>query len=142
MDTQELSSALREVVSKLHKRLRKQVYSAEGLSLTETYTLSYLYQSPPKSPSELASLNKIKAQSMSQVLSRLEEAGLVSRSASKEDGRKVLISLAAKGKKVVEQTRHERDEWLAQAIRTTLSEKEAKALCAVIPLLQRIVDAD
>lgn len=137
-----MSSALREVVSKLHKRLRKQVYSAEGLSLTETYTLSYLYQSPPQSPSELASLNKIKAQSMSQVLARLEEAGLVSRSASKEDGRKVLISLAAKGKKVVEQTRHERDEWLAQAIRTTLSEKEAKALCTVIPLLQRIVDAD
>lgn len=142
MDTQELSSALRELVSKLHKRLRKQVYSVEGLSLTEMYTLSYLYQSPPKSPSELASLNKIKAQSMSQALARMEEAGLISRSASKEDGRKVLISLAAQGKKVVEQTRYERDEWLAEAIRTTLSEREAKALCSIIPLLQRIVDTD
>jgi DNA-binding MarR family transcriptional regulator len=110
--------------------------------MTELTTLSYLYQSPPMSPSELADLNKIKTQSMSQALARLESAKLIQRTASREDKRKVGVSLTPLGKKMIEQSRYERDEWLAEAIRNTLSEKESKALAAVIPLLRQIADVD
>jgi hypothetical protein len=44
-------------------------------------------------PSELADINKIKKQSMSQVLNHLEELKLVRRSVSREDKRKMAISL-------------------------------------------------
>jgi DNA-binding MarR family transcriptional regulator len=140
MDTFETASALRGAVSDLHKRLRKQAYSAGGLSITETYTLSYLYRSGGLSPSELAEINKIKKQSMSQVLSHLEELKLIKRVVSAEDKRKMVISLTVHGTRVVEKTRYERDEWLAQAIGERLGEKELKTLAAVIPLLQRIAD--
>ncbi len=102
MDHFELASALRGVVSDLHKRLRKQVYSADELSITEATTLSYLYKEGTLFPSELAGINKIKKQSMSQVLNRLEEIKLIRRVVSKEDKRKMAISLTSVGQKIVE----------------------------------------
>jgi DNA-binding MarR family transcriptional regulator len=142
MDTFELASALRGVVSDLHKRLRKQAYSAGGLSITETLTLSYLFREGSLSPSELAGINKIKRQSMSQVLTHLEELKLIRRVVSKEDRRKVAISLSAAGKNMIEKTRYERDEWLAKAIGERLGEEEIKTLAGVIPLLQQIANAE
>lgn len=142
MDTFELASALRGAVSDMHKRLRKQAYSADSLSVTETMTLSYLFREGSLSPSELAEKGKIKKQSMSQVLAHLEELKLIRRVVSKEDKRKMAISLSAAGKNMIEKTRYERDEWLAQAIRERLGEKEIRALAAAIPLLQQIANAD
>jgi DNA-binding MarR family transcriptional regulator len=142
MDVFEIASALRGAVSDMHKRLRKQAYSAGGLSITETNTLSYLFREGGLSPSELAEINKIRKQSMSQVLAHLEELKLIRRVVSKEDKRKVAISLTSAGEKVVEKTRYERDEWLAQAIGKRLGEKELRVLAAAIPLLRQIADAE
>ena len=142
MDILEIASALRGAVSDLHKRLRKQAYSAGGLSITESYTLSYLYNEGSLSPSELAEINKIKKQSMSQVLAHLEELKLIRRVVSKGDKRKMAISLSAVGKTMVEKTRYERDEWLMEAIRERLGEKEIKTLTAAIPLLRQIANAE
>jgi len=146
MDHAELASALRGVISDMHKRLRKQVYSSEGLSLklsmTEITTLSYLYRGGAMTPSELAEINKIKKQSMSTVLMRLEEENLVKRTPSKEDGRKMTITLTPHAKNVVEKTRYERDVWLAGAMQAVLTEKEMRVLEAAVPLLERITNVD
>ncbi|HXO78188.1 MAG TPA: MarR family transcriptional regulator [Puia sp.] len=141
MDHFELASALRGVVSDLQKRLRKQTYSADELSLTESHTLSYLYKKGSLFPSELAELNKIKKQSMSQALNRLEELKLIKRVVSKEDKRKTAISLTPAAEKIVEKSRHERDEWLAGAMKATITEKDMRVIEAAIPLLVRIADA-
>jgi len=142
MEIPELSSSLRNAISILNKRLRKQVYCGPGFSITELNTISYLYQSPPLSPSALAELNKIKTQSMSQVLGKLEKEKIIRRTASREDKRKVSVSLTAQGEKIVEQSRYERDGWLAEAIKAMLSDKEVKTLSAVIPILQKIANVD
>ena len=141
MDTFEIASALRGAVSDLHKRLRKQVYSAGGLSITEVTTLSYLDKSGPLFPSDLAEINKVKKQSMSQVLKQLEERKLIRRVVLKEDKRKMAISLTGEGKRMIEKTRYERDEWLAGAMKATITEKDMRVLEAAIPLLLRIANA-
>jgi DNA-binding MarR family transcriptional regulator len=138
----ETASALRGVISDLHKRLRKQVYSAGELSLTEANTLSYLYKAGSLFPSDLADINKIKKQSMSQVLKQLEERKLIRRVVLKEDKRKMAISLTGEGKRMIEKTRYERDEWLAAVIRERIGEKDARILAAAMPLLRRIADAE
>lgn len=138
----DLASALRGVISDLHKRLRKQAYSGGSLSITEATTLSYLYRAGSLSPSELASINKIKKQSMSQVLKHLEELKLIRRVASKQDRRKVAIVLSAAGEKMVDKSRYERDEWLAAAIRARLGEEDVAVLSAAIPLLHALADAE
>lgn len=142
MDHAELASALRSVVSDMHKRLRKQAYSSEDLSMTEAMTLSYLYRGGAMTPSELAEVNKIKKQSMSDVLIRLEEENLVRRTPSKEDGRKMMITLTPQARRVVEKTRYERDVWLAGAMQVVLTEKELRVLEAAIPLLEKIANVD
>src|ERR1700722_14004108 len=144
MDQFELASSLRSVVSDLHKRLRKQSYSMAGaagnFSITKQTTLSYLYREGTLYPSELAEINKIKKQSMSQVLNNLEAAKMIRRVISKEDKRKVGISLTAAGRKIIEQSRYERDEWLAGALGKVMAEKDIRVLAAAIPLLEKIAN--
>jgi DNA-binding MarR family transcriptional regulator len=77
---------------------------------------------------------------MSQILNKLDEMGMIKRTPSKEDGRKVYISLSASGKHLVEQTMQERDEWLKNLIRERLSDKEKEILEKALPILNKLLD--
>lgn len=138
MNVVELASTLRHEVSLLFKQLRRHNRAADALSLTETTTLSLLYQQPARLPSELARLVNIRPQSMSQVVQHLVELGYVGRVASATDKRKLPIQLSSMGEALVERARSERDEWLATAINTCLTEEEQHTLAAALPLLQRL----
>ena len=140
MNNKELSSALRSAVSTLHKGLRKQIYSVNSYSMTELETIGLLNRNGMLLPSELAARTRVKNQSMSQILNKLDEQGVIKRTPSKEDKRKVYISLSSQGKKLVEQTRYDRDEWLRSVIEQTLSEKERELLARSIPILNKLAD--
>ena len=92
----QLASELRTVVTRLIKKLRKHSVTGMALSLTERSTLSLLDQYGELLPNELASMEKITNQSMSQILNHLAELGYINRRTSKEDMRKSIISLSAK----------------------------------------------
>lgn len=136
----ELSSSLRSVISILHKRLRKQMYTAETYSITEIETLGLLYRQSSLLPSQLAALTKVKTQSMSQVLNKMEEQNIIKRTPSKEDKRKTYISLTASGKKIIEKTRYERDLWLSNAIAGTCTLEERAILKKALVPLKKLVD--
>lgn len=139
MKTKDLASSLRTTISLLHKSLRKQMYSINALSLTEMETIGHLIRNTALLPSELANLTRVKTQSMSQIIKKLEELELIIRTPSKDDGRKVYISLTELGKQAVEQTRLERDQWLSDAIEETLTKEEKELLQKVIPVLNKII---
>lgn len=138
MDLYQLAGSLRNEVSLLVKRLRRQVRSAGQLSLTETTTLSLLLQQPLLLPTELAALANIAPQSMSQVLQHLAALGYLTREPSQTDKRKQHIRLTATGEALVVRARSERDQWLAAAIEACLSAEEQQTLAAAVPLLQRL----
>lgn len=139
METKDLASSLRTAISILHKSLRKQMYSINALSLTEMETIGHLIRNTALLPSELANLTRVKTQSMSQIIKKLEGLEIVIRTPSKDDGRKVYISLTEYGKQAVVQTRSERDHWLTEAIDETLTKEEKELLEKAIPLLNKIV---
>jgi DNA-binding MarR family transcriptional regulator len=112
MSTAELSSSLRSVISGLHKGLRKQMHSVSSYSMTEIETIAHLARCSSLLPTELAALTKIKTQSMSQILNKMEEQQVIKKTPSKDDKRKVFISLTSSGKKIVEKVKYEKDEWL------------------------------
>jgi DNA-binding MarR family transcriptional regulator len=141
MNLSELSSSLRESVSGLHKRLRKQSQAVKSYSMTETETIGHLFRNSELLPTELAALTRVKTQSMSQILKKLEEEGIIKRTPSKEDKRKVFISLTGSGKKMVEKTKYERDEWLREAIEKALTEKERELLINALPILNKLIQA-
>jgi DNA-binding MarR family transcriptional regulator len=139
MDTTELASSLRTAVSNLHKGLRKQSDSAKDYSMTELETIGHLFRTPSLLPTELAALTRITTQSMSQILKKLEEQGIIKRTPSKDDGRKVFISLTPFGKKMVEKVRYDKDEWLKGSIEKLLTNKERELLEKALPILNKLI---
>src|SRR5579859_2073640 len=120
----ELATRLRTVISRLVKVLRKEIRNVGMLSITERSTLGLLDVYPGILPTELAALEKVTTQSMSQVINHLFKLGYVQRTASSQDRRKVLLSLTNAGRAYLEQTRQERQEWLARAIHEKISPDE------------------
>ena len=138
MNTSELSSSLRSVVSNLHKGLRKQADSVKEYSMTEIETIMHLFRSAPLLPTELATLTKITTQSMSQILKKMDAQGVIKRAPSKDDKRKVYISLTPVGKKMVNEVKYDADEWLKGAIEK-LSDKEKGILVKALPVLNKLM---
>ena len=139
-DKNQYASELRTVITRLIKKLRRESVSGQHLSLTERSTIALLYQYTELLPGELAAMEKITSQSMSQILNHLLQLGYIIRTASKTDKRKVIISLTQAGENVLLQVRNERDEWLSKAIEQTCTEEEKKLLKQVIIPLTKIVD--
>jgi DNA-binding MarR family transcriptional regulator len=135
-----LASALRTATSHLFKRLRQQINTIDNLSITEITTLSNLYNHQELFPSEMAKMVKIKAQSMSQIINKLEEANLIVKIPSETDKRKIAISLSDFGRQMVDKTRHERDEWLNEAIENCLSASDKKLLEQAVVLMNKLID--
>ena len=139
MNSSELSSSLRAVVSALHKGLRKKLYSVDTYSMTELETIKHITKNTSLLPSELAALTRIKTQSMSQILKKLEQQDVIKRTTSTEDKRKVYISLTDSGVKFVEQVRYDRDEWLKELIEESLTEDDKKILAEALPVLHKLI---
>ena len=136
----QLASEIRTVVTRLIKKLRKKSTTGLSLSLTERSTMSLLDQYGELLPNELATMEKITGQSMSQILGHLAELGYINRRISEEDKRKSVISLSVIGRAVLEQVRSERDSWLFQAISKTCSADDLQILKKAILPLKRLVD--
>jgi len=101
-----LVAEMRTAITRLVKKLRKHSVTGMALSLTERSVMGLLYNEGELLPNELAAREKITTQSMSQILNHLAELGYINRRSSKEDKRKSIISLSAKGASVVEKERH------------------------------------
>jgi len=140
MNLKNLSSTLRIAVSGLHKTLRRQNYPSQMYSMTEMETIGHLTRNDKLLPSELASLTRVKTQSMSQIIKKMEDLGVALRTPSTEDKRKVYISLTESGRKIVEKIIDERDKWLMSAIQEKLTADEQKQLVSLIPLLNKLLE--
>ena len=136
----QLASDLRTAITRLIKKLRKESPTGLQLSLTERSTMSLLHQHKALLPSELATMEMITNQSMSQVLNHLFELGYIIRIPSETDKRKVNISLSKEGETTLLQFRHERNEWLAKAITEICTPEEQTILKKAIGPLTKLVD--
>jgi DNA-binding MarR family transcriptional regulator len=136
----QFASDLRTTLIRLIKKLRKESPTGQQLSLTERSTMALLDQHKALLPSELAAMEMITNQSMSQVLNHLTELDYITRTASKSDRRKVHISLSKHGEETLSQFRHERDEWLAKAIDAACTPEDRELLKKAIVPISKIVD--
>ena len=140
INVNEIAENLRRVISRLLKILKNQTKNDELLSLTERSTLVSIYQCSEILPSELAVMEKVTAQSMSQIINKLLEHGFIKKTPSKTDKRKVIITITATGGKIVEKRRLEKQEWLAQSILEKTTQKEKELLVNAIKVLAKLDD--
>src|SRR6187402_2958528 len=120
----QLASELRFMVGRLSKKIRRNSETAGRLSLTERSTMALIFQYGEILPNELASMEKITTQSMSQILNNLLNLGLIKRRISELDKRKVIISLSDEGMNLIHKSRSEKDEWLNRALEATCTAEE------------------
>lgn len=135
----DLATRLRSEMYRLVKVLRKETRNDELLSLTERSTLALVYQYTEILPGELALLEKVTTQAMSQIINHLLELGLILKTPSEADRRKVIVTLTDAGKKLVRQRQAEKQEWLNRRIAETLSAREKQTLAEAIHILTKLI---
>jgi len=137
----EVAHSIRDLVTRMNRRLRKQFSNPEQLSVAELNVLQLLIDNKQLLPSELCTQLNLSSQYVSQVLNRLTELGYISRESVPSDKRKSYAVMTAKGDKWLADSREEREEWLAMAISKQYSAadksliQKAVALLAVLPEL-------
>ncbi|QDK80629.1 MarR family transcriptional regulator [Spirosoma sp. KCTC 42546] len=139
---QELSTELRTVVTRLIKKLRTQSPTHAKLSLTERSVIKLLDKQKEMLPNEIAKMEKVTTQSMSQILNHLLALGYITRNPSKIDKRKVLISLSETGEAILHAVRNEVDEWLTKAIQETCSTEDKAILRQALVPLSKLLEVD
>jgi DNA-binding MarR family transcriptional regulator len=110
---------------------------ASGLSMTAAATLASIERLGPQRLTVLAAREGVTQPAMTQLISRLEESGLVRREASPEDGRVVLVVITDEGREVLAQRRLVRTGKLAGII-TRLAPEHRAALASALPALDAL----
>jgi DNA-binding MarR family transcriptional regulator len=105
-----------------------------GLSMTAAATLASIERFGPQRLTLLAAREGVTQPAMTQLISRLEEAGLMRRAASPDDGRVVLVTITDAGRATLARRRAVRAERLA-GILAQLSPAHQEALASALPAL-------
>ncbi|MEU0596980.1 MarR family transcriptional regulator [Streptomyces sp. NPDC006393] len=119
-------------------RYVRQSATAGGLSTAASSALGRLGREGPQRLTELARAENVSQPNMTQLVTRLERAGLVRRTADRTDGRGVLVEATDTGLEVFRQRRAERAHALRQLVEE-LSEPERQAVRTALPALARAV---
>ncbi|MER5794688.1 MarR family transcriptional regulator [Streptomyces sp. NPDC001980] len=110
-----------------------------GLSTAASATLARLGREGPLRLTELARAEGVSQPGMTQLVGRLERAGLVARNADGTDGRGVLVEITATGLDVSRQRRAERTRALQELVEE-LTEAEQRAVRIALPALARAIE--
>ena len=108
-----------------------------GLSPPRLSALSVLVFGGPQSLASLAKAEGVKPPTMSKLVAELEHDGLVEKSADPKDGRGLVISATAQGRKVMLQGRDRRLALLKERL-DRLNARETARITAAAPVLLKI----
>lgn len=112
--------------------------NAGGLSTAASSALGRLGREGPYRLSELARAEGVSQPNMTQLVTRMERAGLVRRVADASDARGVLVEVTDSGLEVFRQRRAERAQALQQLVEE-LTEPEQEAVRVALPALARAI---
>ncbi len=101
------------------------------LSLTAVAVLGSLDRSGPQRITTLAAAEGVSQPSMTQLMQRLEQRGLVARTSDPTDGRVALVSVTAEGHAALA-ARRQRNAVRTAELLADLSESDAQALAAAL----------
>jgi DNA-binding MarR family transcriptional regulator len=129
-----LTSDLRMACMRISRRVR-----FESTSSVAPHQFSVLarLEEQPRTPKELAAFEKVSAPSMTRTVAALVDAGLVARADDPTDGRQVILSLTAEGRRTLRDIRRRRDQWFAARLEK-LTDEERAVLAQATVLLERV----
>jgi DNA-binding MarR family transcriptional regulator len=136
-DTVAVADALRPVLLRVGRELRREA-RAVGISPEQVALLVAIKYTPGIGIRSLATQERISAPALTKHVDRLERDGLVLRSPSADDRRRIGLTLTEEGQRVLRRVRSRRTAWLATRLRG-LSADELAAVEAAIEPLSRVL---
>ena len=133
----ELAARLRLAVTRLARRLRQQ--SMEGLTPSQTSALATIERYGALTPSELASIERIKRPTATRVLGALTDAGLVTRERDTTDRRSARVAITPHGAIVLKRGRSRKNAYLARRLRA-LEPEQLETLESAAELIEVLID--
>jgi DNA-binding MarR family transcriptional regulator len=132
----ELASGLRLAVMRLARRLRQQAEA--GVTPSMLSAMSSIGRLGPISLGDLAAAEQVQPPSLSAIVGRLEQEGLVVREPDPADGRVSRVRLSPSGRRLMERSRSRKTAYLARRL-ATLPPDDRVALRRALPALERIL---
>lgn len=130
----DLSTTLERVL-----RLFRDVSTAGDISTTSAAVLARLGRLGPQRVTDLARAEGVSQPAMTQLVNRLEQDGLVARTADSADRRGVLVATSDRGAELVRTRRAQRAEVFTAALER-LDAHDRSTITAALPALDRLVD--
>jgi|GEM_PF-1319365 len=140
MDTDHALQIVQGVLS-LARRLRS-VGTPDPATLAGIRILNTLRRLGPMPAVQLAREEGLQPQSLTRVIGRLLDTGLIARSPSETDGRERILSVTPAGIDVLRSCLAMRRTWLEEAIEKTLDETERRALVDASKALLKLAACD
>ena len=140
IDTLSIADRLRPVLLRVGRELRREAREV-GISPEQVSLLVAIKYTPGIGVRELAARERVTPPAMSNHVDRLERDGLVSRTPSASDRRRVGLSLTEEGQRMLRRVRSRRTAWLATRLRS-LSAEELEAVEAAVEPLSRLLHED
>ncbi len=78
----------------------------------------------PRTPGELADIERVSAPSMTRTVAAIVDRGLVERTADPSDGRQVILSLTPEGRRLLKEIRRRRDQWMTVRVKALPPEEQ------------------
>ena len=130
----ELGTALERAVA-----LVRSLNTVNVMSPSAAGTLATLERSGPTRLTALAARESVTQPAMTQLISRLQDSGLVSREPDPDDGRVVRVVITDEGRAMLAARRAERTERLAVLL-ARISPEHRAALAAALPAMEALTD--
>jgi DNA-binding MarR family transcriptional regulator len=134
-----LAAEIRAIYRKLKLRVREHG-GGNDLTPSQASVLLRLEEDGSATVSSLARAEGMRPQSMSAIVTPLQESGMVIGSPDPSDGRQTLMSVTPKCLKWLQEGRAARQDWLSTTISQKLSVHEQEKLQAALELLKRLVE--
>jgi DNA-binding MarR family transcriptional regulator len=135
----ELAKTLREAIHRLNRRVR-QARPVGDLTFSQLSALTSLQLAGALTPRELADMERVQPPTMTKIVGKLEDRGLVARTPHPTDGRQVILAATEHGRAVFAQFEKARNEWLAVQL-AELTPEQRDTLAHAAAILQQVAKA-
>ena len=133
---EQLAISLRESITRLNRRVR-QARPVGDLTFSQLSALTSLQLAGALTPRELADVERVQPPTMTKIVGKLEDLGLVARTPHPTDRRQVILAATEQGRAVYAQFEKQRNEWLAQQL-AQLTPDERDTLERAAQILQQV----
>jgi DNA-binding MarR family transcriptional regulator len=135
----DLAARLRLGITRTARRLRQE--AGGPLSPSQIAALATIERHGPLTPSELATRERIQRPTVTRLLGRLEEGGLIARAADPIDRRSSLVTVTPAGRELLARLRTRKEAYLATRL-ARLGADERRTLEQAVAILERVLDED